>query len=132
MVRLTGQMGVPVIVFNEEVIVGFDRGRLDELLASYHPASDKISLGVSVADAIRVAPRYGLTPLPGALVGRVAPESPAQVAGLREGDVIQEINHQPVGDASSLQFIITGMPKGNLATIVFIRSGKRMAVEARV
>jgi glutaredoxin 3 len=32
MVRTTGQMGVPVIVVDSEVIVGFDKDRLDSLL----------------------------------------------------------------------------------------------------
>ena len=32
MVKLSGQMGVPTVVINGEVVVGFDKGRLDELL----------------------------------------------------------------------------------------------------
>jgi glutaredoxin-like YruB-family protein len=32
MVKLTGQMGVPVIVIDGEVLIGFDRNRLDQLL----------------------------------------------------------------------------------------------------
>lgn len=33
MVKLSGQMGVPVIVVDKEVVRGFDRGRLEKLLA---------------------------------------------------------------------------------------------------
>lgn len=32
MVELSGQMGVPVIVINGEVIVGFDKAKIDSLL----------------------------------------------------------------------------------------------------
>ena len=32
MVRVSGQMGVPVIVVNGQVMVGFDKSRLDSLL----------------------------------------------------------------------------------------------------
>ncbi|UCC94541.1 MAG: thioredoxin family protein [Candidatus Omnitrophota bacterium] len=32
MVKLSGQMGVPVIVVNDEVIVGFDKTRIESLL----------------------------------------------------------------------------------------------------
>lgn len=33
MVRLSGQMGVPVIVVDGKVVIGFDKSRLEELLA---------------------------------------------------------------------------------------------------
>ncbi len=33
MIQKSGQMGVPVIVVDDEVIVGFNQGRLDELLS---------------------------------------------------------------------------------------------------
>lgn len=32
MVEKTGQMGVPVIVIDEEVVIGFDQPRIEELL----------------------------------------------------------------------------------------------------
>lgn len=34
MVKLSGQMGVPVIVVDNEVIVGFDRTRIENLLGA--------------------------------------------------------------------------------------------------
>jgi glutaredoxin-like YruB-family protein len=34
MVKASGQMGVPVIIIKGEVIVGFDKGRIDSLLSS--------------------------------------------------------------------------------------------------
>ena len=33
MVDLTGQMGVPVIKIGEEVIIGFDQSKIEEILA---------------------------------------------------------------------------------------------------
>ncbi len=33
MVKISGQMGVPVIVVGDEVIIGFDQARLEELLS---------------------------------------------------------------------------------------------------
>jgi glutaredoxin-like YruB-family protein len=32
MVKLSGQMGVPTIVINGQIIVGFDKARIEELL----------------------------------------------------------------------------------------------------
>ena len=34
MVRVSGQMGVPVTVINGEVVVGFDRNQIDSLLST--------------------------------------------------------------------------------------------------
>ena len=33
MIQKSGQMGVPVIIVDNEVVVGFNQARLDELLA---------------------------------------------------------------------------------------------------
>lgn len=33
MVEISGQMGVPVIVIDKEVIIGFDKNKIDSLLA---------------------------------------------------------------------------------------------------
>ena len=32
MVRISGQMGVPVVVIDSEVVVGFDKAKIDSLL----------------------------------------------------------------------------------------------------
>ena len=34
MIQKSGQMGVPVIVIDDNLMVGFNQGKLDELLAS--------------------------------------------------------------------------------------------------
>jgi len=33
MVKISGQMGVPVIIIDNEVVIGFDQSKLDKLLA---------------------------------------------------------------------------------------------------
>jgi serine protease Do len=47
----------------------------------------------------------------GAVITQVDPSSPSYEAGLREGDVIQEINHQPVGSAEDADRLTAN--KGN-------------------
>jgi glutaredoxin-like YruB-family protein len=132
MVDLTGQMGVPVIAIDGEVVIGFDRGRLDTLLSSQKNSTGGATLGASVADALQVAHRYGITAIPGALVGRVSSGSPAQKAGLREGDIIQDFNRQPVSDATTLQSILANTPSGGYVTLIYMRAGQRIATEIRV
>ncbi|HEX9015593.1 MAG TPA: hypothetical protein VF960_06270, partial [Chloroflexota bacterium] len=71
MVRRSGQRGVPVITVDDQVVIGFDRPRLETLLAQRGPV--RPSLGISIADASRVAVKAGALPVFGALVGRVRP-----------------------------------------------------------
>lgn len=32
MIKLSGQMGVPVVVIDDEIVIGFDKSRIDPLL----------------------------------------------------------------------------------------------------
>jgi len=91
MVRLSGQQGVPVIAIDGQVVVGFDQPRLMQLLQQAKP-----KLGASVADAASQAAKRPGIPSSGAYVGRVRPGTPAEKAGLRQGDVITGLGGQPV------------------------------------
>jgi len=128
MIRLTGQTGVPVIVVDGQAVVGFDRRRLDQLLAG---AGDgpRPKLGLKVADASKVARKVGAVPVFGALVGGVAPSSLGQRAGLKEGDIITEVNMRPIHGAGDLEQAMAGMNSGSRATIVFERAGKTLKAE---
>src|SRR5439155_2357625 len=103
--RRSGQNGVPVTVIGDEVVVGFDRPRLERILASNsagaRTAQKRRSLGAKVADASRYAMPGG-TSVQGAYVGGVNPGSPAEAAGLKSGDVITAVEDMPVRSASDL------------------------------
>lgn len=62
--------------------------------------STETGIGIKVDD---ITPRWraelGIKEKTGALITGVVPGSPAEDAGLQPGDVIREINHQPVGNA---------------------------------
>jgi serine protease Do len=75
----------------------------DEIVA--HGRVDHARLGVTVQDlSAPLAASFGLKSPDGALVAQVAPDSAAAKAGLKAGDVITEVDRQPVhvaGDVSS-------------------------------
>ena len=85
----TGQMGVPVITVDGDVVVGFDQARLDRLIASAGSGSRR--LGASVA------PANG-----GLRVGQVHPGSLAEKAGLKAGDFITTFDGDPVATPEQL------------------------------
>jgi S1-C subfamily serine protease len=121
MIRLSGQQGVPVITIDDQVVVGFDRRRLEELLAQ--PAMAKVELGAAVADA---APRVQVD---GAYVGRIKRGSLADKVGLKTKDVIVELNGQAVRNSADLAQIMAGLHPGTRPQLTYIRQGRRVQTE---
>ena len=122
MVGLSGQMGVPVIVVNGNVILGFDRKRLEQLLNG--SGSVGVHFGIKVADASKLAARHGSIAVSGAVVGTVAPASPGARAGLKTGDVIIGINGVSVCDAGDLQQALGELATGDYVRLVFQRGNE--------
>jgi S1-C subfamily serine protease len=121
MIRLSGQQGVPVITIGDQVVVGFDRRRLEELLAT--AAMSKVELGAAVADA---ASRVQTD---GAYVGRVKPGSLAEKAGLKARDVIVELDGQTVRNSADLARIMASLRLGTKLKLIFMRHGQRVETE---
>ena len=119
MVGRSGQMGVPVIIVDDEVIVGFDRARLEQALSKAGTAKPP-AFGLRVADASKFSKKLA-APMTGAYVGGVHPSSPAERAGLQEGDVITEFNGQPVRTADELVAVLATISYGSRVTLTFSR-----------
>ena len=87
----------------KEVTVVLEIGERPEDLSPYSTrVSEKSWRGLWIQEITpEVASRSGLREKSGVLVQRVEQGSPAEEAGLRQGDVINEINRTPVGDLKS-------------------------------
>jgi len=81
LVKSTGQMGVPVTVINGQTVVGFDRGRLEQLLTKTQ-TSQRPPFGASIADASKITAKQGSGIILGAYIGSVRPGSVAERIGL--------------------------------------------------
>ena len=128
LVRSTGQTGVPVIVVDGQVIVGFDRPRLEQLLAKGN-GSGRPRFGLKVADASKVSQKVGVVPVFGALVGAVTSSSLGEKAGIKQGDIITEINMRPVRNADDLEQAISKLNVGSKASIVLMRGQETLKSE---
>ncbi len=126
MMRRSGQRGVPVITVDDQVVVGFDRPRLEMLLG--RASQGRPSLGLSIADASRQAMKAGGLPILGAFVGRVAPSSPAERAGLRPQDIIVEANLRPIANAADLERLLADLPAGSRLNLVVMRGDRKLSI----
>ncbi len=129
MIRLTGQMGVPVIAIDGQAVIGFDRARLESLLAKGGGNGKREHFGLKIADASRITQKAGAVPVFGAFVGAVAAGSPAQRAGLQAGDIVTEINLRPVNNAGDLEKSLAGLSTGGRVTIRFLRGQESLKAE---
>jgi len=73
-----------------------------------------------------IARQFGVKDSQGALVGEVEAGSPAQKAGLQNGDIILEVNGKSVYDANQLRNMISSMqPDSNVSLKVWRDGGAR-------
>lgn len=128
LVRNTGRMGVPVTIISGQTVVGFDRGRLEQLLAQGQTGRGPW-LGASIADASRITAKRGLGITLGAYVGRIRPGSVAEGIGLLPGDIITELNMKRIANAGDLEHALRGLDNGSRFSLIFLRGNKTMSTE---
>ncbi len=71
-----------------------------------------------------MASAFGNPNLKGVAVAEVDPNSPAQKAGLKVGDVITAINGTPVSDVNQFRLQIAGMAPGSNIDLKIVRNGQ--------
>jgi S1-C subfamily serine protease len=73
----------------------------------------------------------GLSVPQGAIVADLWPGGPAQRAGLKQGDVVLQIDGRPVTDAATLSYAIGNHRPGDTAPIVVRRDGREQTLTLR-
>jgi len=128
MVRRSGQQGVPVIATEDEVILGFDQGKLAKLAQKY-AGPKRAPLGLLGADAEEylkrrpeLAEKLGGTVM-GVYVGDLRPGSVAEKAGLQRGDIVQAAAGKRVRDMRSLDAIVHSVRINDALPVRVLRDG---------
>ena len=78
-----------------------------------------------------LAETFGLKTPEGALVTKIEKDSPAEKAGLREGDVITALDGKKVTSSVSLPMLVSAMKPGDEATLTVIRDKKERRSTSR-
>jgi serine protease Do len=68
----------------------------------------------------------------GALLASVVPGSPAAIAGLRPGDVIEAVNGQKIGSPRDLALFVAEVTPGEAAKIHVLRDGQDREIDVKV
>jgi glutaredoxin 3 len=118
-----GQRGVPVIMVDGHMVVGFDRPQLERLLAQATTpmSAERPKLGATIADAAQHTPPGSP---PGAYVGRVRPGSPAARAGVQPGDIIVALAGQLVGSAAAVEQLLSRLGPQHQVPMRIHRNGR--------
>ncbi len=116
---------VAVIRDGERVSLDIELGKLDEgqQLAEAEPGPGEegpSALGMRVqALTPELAEQLGAEDATGVVASEVEPSSPAAVAGLRRGDIILEVNQQPVGSVAEFRAAMARQEK----VLLLVRRG---------
>ena len=89
----------------------------------------RAQLGVTVQRVTEeMAESLGLKRTGGAIVASVAPGSAAERAGIKQGDIIESFNGQPVQDFNSLRNRVAETAPGSKAAVVVVRDGEEKSL----
>jgi serine protease Do len=90
-------------------------------------------LGVLVQPVTpELAKEFKLPDNSGALIGEVTKDSPAEDAGLKEGDVIIEFNGKKVTDSRHLRLMASQTAPGSRVPVKLLRDGKEQQVTVKL
>ncbi|HEX9113011.1 MAG TPA: DegQ family serine endoprotease, partial [Nitrospirota bacterium] len=90
-------------------------------------------LGVSIQDVTSdLAEEFSVRDLKGALVSAVMKGSPAEKAGIKQGDVILQFNGKTVEDTGHLRNMVSQTPVGSRVKVTVLRQKKELELEVTV
>ena len=89
------------------------------------PPQPEVRLGLSVQDLTsELADKFKIKDQKGVLISKVDPGSVAQEQGLREGDLIKEVNRQLVTTAEEFKSAVAQAKKGESVLLRVVRENR--------
>jgi len=90
-------------------------------------------MGVVVQDLTEDLARYfGLPDTNGALLSQVIKNSPADKAGLKEGDIIRRLNEKEIKNTKDLVVTVSRIPVGKNAKVLVIRNKAKLTLAIEI
>jgi Do/DeqQ family serine protease len=104
---------------------------MSQLISTGHVRRAKLGVTVQPVTA-DLAASLGLSNVSGALVNQVEPGSPADKAGVKQGDVITAVQGRSVSDTNELRNAISNIAPGTAVPIKVVRDGHATELSARL
>jgi serine protease Do len=103
---------------------------MDQILA--HGKVTRGYMGVMIQDVKPALAQAFHATTAGALVGDVTPDSPASRSDLKTGDIIVELNGQPIENQNQLRLKVGQMAPGTTINLKVLRDGKPMQISMKL
>ena len=111
--------------------INMARRIMDQLLT--HGEIQRGRIGVQIQNLTPdFAEALGTTHQSGALVTQVLPGTPAEAAGIRAGDVVVEMNGEPVTGSSDLRNKVGLLRVGDAVRLTIVREGESITIDLAV
>ena len=111
--------------------INMARQVMDQLLT--HGEIQRGRIGVQIQDLTpEIAEALGTTYQKGALVAQVLPDTPAEAAGIQRGDVVVEMNGDPVTGSADLRNQVGMLRVGDAVRLTIVREGETMTIDLAV
>jgi len=124
--RSGGYMGIGLAI-----PINMARTIMDSLIE--HGRVDRGWLGVSIQDLTEdLAASFGYDSTDGVLIGDVTDGSPAEKAGLKQGDIIVRFNGEPVKGVDELRIEVAATAPGTRVELQVFRDGKLQDVDVEL
>jgi serine protease Do len=103
---------------------------MDQILA--HGKVERAYMGIMLQDVTPAIARAFHTNVAGGLVGDISPNSPASHSDLKKGDIITELNGEPIESGNQLRLKVGAMEPGTRINLKVLRDGKPLQVSMQL
>jgi serine protease Do len=112
------------------VPINMAKNDMDQILA--HGKVVRAYMGIMLQDVTPAIARAFNTNVAGGLVGDISPNSPASRSDLKKGDIIVELNGQPIESGNQLRLKVGSMEPGATINLKVLREGKPLQVTLKL
>ncbi len=90
-------------------------------------------LGIMIQDITPdLAESFGISETTGVIIADVMPDSPAEKAGIKRGDIVKSLNGKPIENAHMLSRLVAALGPETTATLEIIRDGKPQSIKVTI